>query len=166
VVADADLVTLAPTRRQTALLATHEFLGLAVGAGWFFGVVVVHSTFLVAIAWGVVAGMLVYGPAYWRALGIKLVIDSEHGTLLVRNLLQTHTIAARQMADIDVGGEVVGRGRYRSLRVPCLQIIPRGSRRIWIQASLGNGEDHSVADALEEFCRANGIRCELTPKDT
>ena len=159
------MITLAPTRKQTALVATHEFLGLAIGAGFFFGFVITHSTLLVGIAWGVVVGLLIYGPAYWRAQGIKLVIDKEHGTLLVRNLLQTHKIAAKQMADIDQGEEVIGRGRYRSIRVPCLQIVPRGSRRVWIQASLGNGNDHSVADGLADFCRANGVRCMLTPKD-
>jgi hypothetical protein len=134
--------------------------------GFFFGFVIIHSSFLAAIAWGVGVGLLIYGPAYWRALGIKLVIDREHGILVVRNLLQTHKIVARQMEDIEQGQEVIGRGRYRSMPVPCLQIIPRGSRRVWIQASLGNGEDHSVGDALEEFCRANGVRCMLTPKDT
>jgi len=165
-VADPNLTTLAPTRSQTALVATHEFLGLAIAAGFFFGFVVDHSTFQAAIAWGVGVGVLIYGPAYWRARGIKLVIDKEHATLLVRNLMQTHKIAASQMEDIDEGEEVIGRGRYRSIRVPCLQIVPRGSRRVWIQASLGNGMNHAVPDALAEFCRANSVRCMLTPKST
>jgi hypothetical protein len=165
VVADTSLITLAPTRQQTAVVATHEFLGLAIGAGLFFGFAAARSTLLAGIVWGVVVGMLIWGPAYWRAQGIKLVIDREHGILIVRNLLQTHKIGVRQMEDIEVGEEVIGRGRYRSMPVRCLQIIPRGSRRVWIQASLGNGEDHSVADALEEFCRANGVRCMIAPKD-
>lgn len=136
------------------------------GAAFFFGFVVSHSTLLVGIAWAVVVGILIYGPAYWRAQGIKLIIDNEHSMLVVRNLLQTHKISARQMEDVDEGQEVIGRGRYKSIRVSCLQIVPRGSRRIWIQASLGNGGDHSVADALAAFCRANSVRCMIVPKGT
>jgi hypothetical protein len=170
-VPDPNVVTLAPTRRAAALAATQELFTLTVIAGILVGgTVASHSSShgglnAPGLSAGIAATVVLYGLLYWRALGIELRIDRAHKTLTVRNFLSTHVVTADQMADIAEGEEVIARGRYSTIRTPCLKIEPAKGGRIWIQASLRNGADKSLAVAVESFCRDNGVRCAFTPAD-
>jgi hypothetical protein len=169
---DIGVVTLAPRRRSAAWAAAQRFVVLAIVAGFIAGFLVAGATHnksdhtsAPGIAVGIAVGAVLLGLLLWRAMSMRLVIDRLHKTLTIRNLLRTETVTASEMADIEEDEEVINRGRYSVTRVPCLCVEPRGRGRIWIQASLRNGDDESIAKALAAFCRENGVRCLVTPGD-
>ena len=171
-VPDIGVVTLAPRRRSAAWAAAQRYLPIPVVAGFFAGVLVAGATHnksdhtsAPGIAAGIAVGVVLLGILTWRALSMRLVIDGPHKTLTIRNLWRTETVATSEMDDIEEDEEVINQGRYSVTRAPCLCVEPRGRGRLWIQASLRNGDDESIAKALTAFCRDNGVRCLFTPGD-
>jgi hypothetical protein len=166
------VVTLAPRRRSAALTLVQRYFPLVALAGFLVGLLVAGATHnkprhtsAPGIVAGVAVGVVLLGLLFWRAMGMRLVIDQPHKKLIIRNLWRVQTVTASEMADIEEDEEVISRGRYSATRTPCLCVAPRGRGRIWIQASLKNGDDESIAKALDAFCRENGVRCLFTPGD-
>jgi hypothetical protein len=166
-------VTLAPRRTSTAWAAAQRYVLLIAFIGFICGAFVASATHdkpnhtsAPGIVSGVAVGAVLLGILYWRSMTIKLVIDQLQKVLTIRNLWWTYRVSPSEMADIEEGEEVINRGRYSVTRVLCLQIETRTQRRVWVQASLRNGNDESIAKALESFCRDNGVRCLFTPGES
>ena len=120
-----------------------------------------------AISAGIATAVVLYALVLWRASTMRLVVDKAHGVLEVHNFWRTTKVSAHDVADLDLTLETVARSRYSSVRVPCVTVHTRNAtgltgQRIFVQASLGNGDDHTIEDALTAFCADHGVTCDFT----
>jgi hypothetical protein len=173
-VQDPNVAVLAPTRGKTAYAASQQFLFVPVALGFFVGLFAtggfggrVNDSSHVALSIGILVGVVTLALLLWRASGINLTIDRGRQTLRIRNLFQSYVVPANEVSRVHEEMEVLGRRRYRGpIKAPCLKVDTNGGRTMWIQASLNNGDDTSLRNALSAYCEQNGIRLDLGPAST
>jgi hypothetical protein len=181
----AGAISLAPIRRQVALATENRWIAIPVllGLGTFWAIFVPEQPAKYskhphvtpeAVLGGIAVGVALLVLCILRAYRIRLVVDSDAGTIVVHNFWRRRTLPAAAIPKVSWNTYTVRtqdtRYTWDTSVYNCLYISRKGSdgkerRPIRVYATIGKVKDLSVEQAVVKFCTSHSIPYDASEPD-